>query len=70
MKSDELLDPSLFVKKKRLRSKVCPDCGKHFGRVGGSLVCVGCGFELDADGEPLTYFYGIISVCPKKDDNE
>jgi len=65
---NEFLNPADFVMKKGVRSKVCPDCGGHFGRVLGSIVCVGCGLELDSKGVPKTYFYANISVREEDED--
>jgi predicted amidophosphoribosyltransferase len=56
------LDQKYFVKKKGLRSKICPDCGGFFTKTEDGYLCNLCGFELDKNGSSKSYFYGVITI--------
>ena len=62
------VDPHVFVDKKCIRSKKCPDCGCIFYKNESGYMCAGCDLELNLDGEPKSYFYGIVSIDDKWSD--
>jgi ribosomal protein S27AE len=59
------LDQKYFVKKKVLRSKICPDCGGFFTETEDGYLCNSCRFELDKDGNSKPYYYGMIIIKNK-----